>query len=160
MTTASLTVQSATRSASPAAPGTARADTHTLAGEHHLLMRDVERRTGPVLALLAARTWPHAELGTLATFLRSAVLRQAADEETLLFPRDVSAPPFAELSADHVQLHRLTTRLEQAYRRPCPPTQLRTLVGELLSALRRHLVAEQAVLATLPDLGTDIRSDE
>lgn len=153
-----MTPTSLTTPAAVDLPEAGVADARTLAGEHALLMRDVERRAEPVLALLATQVWPHAELGTLTAFLRSAVLRQVSDEETLLFPHDASAPPFAELSADHVRLHALTTRLEQAYRQPCARVQLRTLVDELLVALRRHLTAEQAVLAALPDVDSAVPS--
>lgn len=124
----------------------------TLAGEHALLMRDVSRRVTPVLALLDARVWPHAELGTLVTYLRHAVLRRTSDEEVLLYPRDATAPPFAELSADHIQLHVLTTQLESIYAEPCPLDELRVAIDELLATLRRHLLEEQAVLAALPEV--------
>ena len=121
----------------------------TLAGEHARLMRDVARRAAPVLALLDARAWPHDELGTLTTYLRTAVLRQVSDEETHLYPHDASAPPFAELNADHVRLHGLTAQLEQARTEPCSRAQLHALVDELLATLRRHLEDEQAVFAAL-----------
>ena len=124
-------------------------EARTLAGEHARLMRDVARRAAPVLALLGAHAWPHAELGTLTTFLRTAVLRQVSDEEVRLYPHDASAPPFAELSADHVRLHALTAQLEATYADPCPPPQLHALVDELLATLRRHLTEEQDVFAAL-----------
>ena len=156
MAPASHTTSPALRAAEVARPATALAEDHTLAGEHALLMRDVERRAAPVLTLIDVRVWPHAELGTLVKFLRVTVLRRVSDEETLLYPPDASAPPFAELSADHVHLHSLTARLERAYSEPCPPAQLRALADELLSTLRRHLTIEQQVLAALPDADTDI----
>lgn len=134
------------------------ANPHTLAGEHALLWRGVARRAASVTALLDVRVWPHAELGALTTFLRTAVLRQVSDEEVLLYPQDALAPPFAELSTDHVRLHALTARLERARARPCPPVQLRALIGELLTSLRRHLLDEQAVLAALPDADTTVPS--
>lgn len=131
-----------------------RHDAHeavTLAGEHERLMRDVIRRAAPVLALLQARAWPHAELGTLTSVLRASVLRQVSDEEVHLFPHDCSAPPLAELSADHVRLHALTVLLERAHARPCPPAELQALIEELLTTLGRHLGSEQQVLAALPE---------
>jgi Hemerythrin HHE cation binding domain len=128
----------------------------TLAGEHAALMRDLDRRATPVLTLLEQRAWPHAELGTLTTFLRSAMLRQASDEEVLLFPHDASAPPFVELSADHVRLHTLTAQLERVHADPCPPQELHALIDDLLKTLQRHLRDEQAVFAALPDAPTDI----
>lgn len=133
-----------------AAPGGPPLD-GTLAGEHAVLLREVSRRAAPVLALLDTRTWPHAELGTLIGILAGTVLRQVADEEALLFPHDATAPPFAELTADHVRLHTLTAHLKRAYLDPCPPPQLRYLISELLTTLRRHLTDEQAVLAALPE---------
>lgn len=133
-------------------------DGHTLAGEHARLMRDVERRAAPVLALLDARAWPHAELGTLANFLRADVLRQVSDEEVHLYPHDSSAPPFVELSADHARLYGLTARLERAHTWRCLPAQLRALVEELLGTLRRHLANEQEVLAALADAQREVPS--
>lgn len=125
-------------------------DTHTLAGEHARLMRDVIRRAAPVLALLDARAWPHAELGALTIYLRSTVLRQVSDEEVHLYPHDASAPPFAELSADHVRLHRLTAQLEKVHAEPCSGAELRALVDDVLATLHRHLQDEQEVLGALP----------
>jgi hypothetical protein len=130
----------------------------TLAGEHALLMRDVTRRAESVLALLDARAWPHAELGTLTAFLRSVVLRQVSDEEVLLFPHDATAAPFAELCAEHVRLHTLTAQLERVLADPCPPHELRALITDLLGTLHRHLLDEQAVLAALPDAPADVPS--
>lgn len=131
-------------------------DTHTLAGEHFRLMRGATRRAAPVLALLDAPAWPHAELDELAMFLRSAVLRQVSDEEVHLFPHDSSAPPFAELSSDHARLHALTARLEDACAEPCSRAELRALVEELLAVLRRHLAAEERVLAELRTVATEV----
>jgi hypothetical protein len=131
---------------------------HTLAGEHALLWRGVARRAASVTALLDARVWPHAELGGLTTFLRVGVLCQVSDEEVFLYPQDAVAPPFAELSTDHVRLHTLAARLERVHARLCPPVQLRALIGELLTTLRRHLLDEQAVLAALPNADTVVPS--
>lgn len=119
----------------------------TLAGEHARLMRDVERRAAPVLSLLNARVWPHAELGALTSFLRTTLLRQISDEEVHLLPHDASVPPFAGLGTDHIRLRKLTTQLQKAQTGPCSPTELRRLVDELLDTLRRHLADERQVLA-------------
>lgn len=133
-------------------------DPHTLAGEHARLMRDVTRRAAPVLALLDARAWPYAELGTLTTFLRTAVLRQISDEETHLYPHDSTVPPFTELGADHLRVHILIARLEKAYADSCSRAQLHALVVELLATLRRHLTHEEEVLAGLPADETEVPS--
>lgn len=158
MTRASLTAQAGTCATDDAVPAAVLADTHTLAGEHAALLRDVERRAAPVLALLDARTWPHAELGALIGVLRATVLRQVSDEETLLFPSDSSAPPLAELSLDHARLHTLTTRLAAAHAELCSLGELRTIIEELLATLRRHLADEQDVLAALSDAETTVPS--
>ncbi len=147
-----------TRAITPESPESPAVVSHTLAGEHAKLMRDVARRAAPALALLDARAWPHAELRTLTSFLRTAVLRQVSDEEALLYPHDTSAPPFAELSADHVRLHTLTAQLEDARSEPCPSARLRAIIDELLSTLQRHLAEEQRVLAALPDAHSDVPS--
>lgn len=124
-------------------------DRRTLAGEHAVLLRDVGRRVSPVLALADAGRWPAAELDTLVRFLRRAVLRQASDEEVVLYPHR-SAAPFAELSADHVRLHALTDRLEAAVAQPRPLPEVRGLLEELLAVLERHLRDEQEILAAMP----------
>jgi len=121
----------------------------TLDEEHAALLRGVRRRADAVIALLAARTWPHSELATLTGFLRTVLLRQVSDEESLLFPHDATAAPFAELSAAHVRIYELTEALDHAYEHPCPMAQLRRLVEELLTTLRRHLAEERELLMTL-----------
>jgi Hemerythrin HHE cation binding domain len=158
MTRASLTAQTGTYAADAAPSDAVPANPHTLAGEHAMLLRDVVRRTAPLQAVLDARTWPHAELGALINFLRATVLRQASDEETLLFPHDSSAPPLAELSLDHARLHTLTTKLEAAHAEPCSRGELRALIEELLATLRRHLADEEDVLGALPQADTAVPS--
>lgn len=143
---------------STAAAGTGRrspaadieSDTSTLAGEHALLLCDVRRRAASVLALLETRSWPHAEVRTLTGFLRTAVLRQASDEEALLYPNGASAP-FAELTAEHVQLYTLTEQLDQADATPGSVAELREPIDQLLRVLEHHLIQEQALLAALPE---------
>ncbi|MEO6887346.1 MAG: hemerythrin domain-containing protein [Jatrophihabitantaceae bacterium] len=132
-----------------AGPGT-EVDARTLAGEHALLLRDCRRRVAPILTLAAARSWPEAELRGLTGFLRTAVLRQASDEEVLLYPNGAAAP-FAELSTEHVQLYGLIDQLDQLERASCPLTELARLVNQTLTVLEHHLISEQAVLAELPD---------
>jgi hypothetical protein len=81
--------------------------------------------------------------------LRARLLRQVSDEEARLYPHDASAPPFAELSTDHVRLHALTAQLEHFGNEPSEARHLRELVDELLMTLRRHLENEQHILAVL-----------
>ncbi len=130
---------------SPAALSTAP-DSRILAGERTLLVRDVRRRAAPILALVAALSWPAAELRVLTGFLRTAVLRQVWDEEVLLYPND-GATRFAELSAEHVQLYALTDQLDHLEAASCPLSELAQLVNQTLAVLEHHLIAEQAPLA-------------
>lgn len=147
--TASVKARPATPDADPAP--------HGLAAEHTALLRDVLRRTGPVSALLQARIWPDAELRTLVRFLRTFLLRQASDEEALLYRND-SGTAIAELHDGHARLRALTEQLDQAAATPCTQAELRNLVAELLSALRRHLLAEQAALQSLPHAPAQVPS--
>lgn len=132
-------------------------DSLTLIGEHALLLQGVHRRVWPVLALIDAGTWPTAELNTLVGFLRASLLRQASDEEALLFPGG-AATPFAELTAQHARLHGLTERLAQANVTHCPLSELRRMVAELANVLARHLATEQALLAGLAETSHPVPS--
>lgn len=126
----------------------------SLADEHLALLHDVRRRADAAVALIDAHAWPSGELDTLARYLRTSVLRQASDEEFLLYPHGASAP-LAELSGDHVRLHEITGRLECANAKSCSLPGLRAHIEELLTVLERHLAAEQAVLSALPDIPSD-----
>jgi hypothetical protein len=125
-------------------------DSLTLVGEHALLLQGVQRRVSPVLALIDTGTWPRAELHTLVAFLRTSLLRQASDEEALLFPY-AAGTPFAELTVQHARLHTLTERLAHVIVTPCPLPELRNVVAELTTVLSRHVAAEQAILGQLAD---------
>ena len=94
------------------------------------LIRDVERRALPVLALLDRRVWPYAELGTLTTFLRDEVLRRA--------------------SGGHARLLTLTVQLERVHGEPCPSDRARGLIDELSAALREQVHDEKGVPAAAP----------
>ena len=132
-------------------------EARTLTGEHAQLLRAVGRRAAPVLALAEIGVWPTAEVRTLVAYLRTSVLRQASDEEVLLYPNGSSAP-FAELSDDHIRLHTLTEQLDRADTENCPVPELRALVDQLLTVLGRHLINEQAALVALPDTPNDVPS--
>jgi hypothetical protein len=132
-------------------------DSLTLVGEHALLLQGVHRRVWPVLALIDAGTSPTAELHTLVAFLRASLLRQASDEEVLLFPGG-AATPFAELTAQHARLHALTERLAQATVTHCPLPELRRMVSELVNVLARHLATEQALLAGVTEASHPVPS--
>lgn len=99
-------------------------------GEGRALIRDLDRRAFPVLALLERRVWPYDELGTLTAFLRDTVLRPA--------------------TAGYGRLLALTAQLERVRGEPCAPERVRGLVDEVSAALRDQLLDEQRELADLP----------
>lgn len=148
-----MTAITSTKDWSPAT--TLEADRHALAGEHALLLRDLRRRADSVLALIAAQVWPDAELRTLIRFVRTEVLRQASDEEVLLYPSS-AAPPFTELSAEHARLHTLTERLDAAEPATCTLQELGRLVEQLLRVFEHHLLAERAALAIFTDARKEV----
>lgn len=119
-----------------------------LAGEHAMLLRDVRGLADPILAQVDARCWPEPELRALTRYLRTAVLGQATAEEALFYPAGTNAP-FAELSAQHVALHTLTNRLDNADSGSCTLPQLAELVAELAIVFEHHLAAEQNLLEAL-----------
>src|SRR5262249_45118220 len=112
---------------------------------------------------IAGEVGPHAEVRTLIRFVRTDVLRQTTDEEVLLYPNG-AAPPFAEFSAEHARLHALTDRLALADAAACSLVELGRLITRLVQLFEHHLVAEQAALAKLADIGAaapataDVRS--
>ncbi len=70
----------------------------TLAEEHVLLLWQVTESAEKLLTAAERGRWPGAELAALAGYAEAEVLRQASDEEALLFPAvpaqaDSSAPP-------------------------------------------------------------------
>lgn len=145
-----------TTAVSPIDSSAARPDSDpvsaTLSDEHARLLRDLRRRVDPLFALMERHVWPDAELRTLSGFLRAVVLRQASDEEALLFPTGAAAP-LIELAAAHAQLHLLTAQLEQADATTCSLARLKSLVEELFTVLEAHLRDEEVILSALPDTG-------
>src|SRR5262245_28784875 len=57
----------------------------TLAEQHVLLLWQVTARAEELLTAAADGRWPGAELAALAGYAQAEVLRQASDEEALLF---------------------------------------------------------------------------
>ena len=123
------------------ATGTTTSDDEplTLAEEHGLLLRQVAVRAEELLAVTADGGWPARELQALLTYMRVEVLRQAADEERLLFPSYGSS----------AALDRLTEILAAAATDEGPhiPADLAATTRDLLAHLERHLDSEEAVLA-------------
>lgn len=121
----------------------------TLAEEHLLLMGQVTRRAQAVLAQAAAGRWPAREARALLGYLRAEVLRQASDEEWLLFPDHAGVPEFTRLARDHARLHAAVEALAQAAPGEGQPglARLAVLTRDLLAMLGQHLHAEEALLA-------------
>jgi hypothetical protein len=134
-----------------APPPGARAPTdgpRTLVGEHELLLRQVTLRAEAVLAALPRR-WPRTELAALVGYLRAEVLRQAADEEWLLFPAGPVDAGFARLGDDHLQLRRRVDLLAGAAAGGPDWTaeRLAATVRDLIAQLKRHLTMEESLVA-------------
>lgn len=119
-----------------------------LASEHALLLRQVTARAEAVLAVAAAGRWPAAELEALVGYLRAEILRQATDEEILLFPARGASPGLARLARGHVRLRAGIETLERAAGEAGEsPVKIASATRELLRQLERHLAEEDAVLA-------------
>ena len=122
-----------------------------LAEEHTMLLREVRARTGGLLAAIADGRWPAAELDALAGYARAEVLRQASEEERLLFP-GVPAPEAGGLARDHVRLRSaadLLTRTADG-EQPMSAEQVAAAARDFAAGLERHLRAEQGLLAPRP----------
>jgi iron-sulfur cluster repair protein YtfE (RIC family) len=121
----------------------------TLSEEHGLLLRQVAVRAEELLAVTAEGGWPARELQALLTYMRVEVLRQAADEERLLFPSYTPSAALDRLGRDHTILHLMTEMLATAATGEGPhiPAELAATTRDLLAHLERHLSSEEAVLA-------------
>lgn len=131
-----------------AAAATAGRPPVTLADEHALLLSQVAIRAGDALAAIAVGRWPGTELRALLSYVDAEVLRQAAEEERLLFP-GWAPGDITLLARDHARLRSAAEALESlaAGERPASSAQLATAIRDLLSQLERHLRAEETVLA-------------
>ena len=120
----------------------------TLAEEHMLLLWQVTARAEELLTATAHGRWPAAELTALAGYAQAEVLRQASDEETLLFPA-VPAQTVAGLARDHVRLRSAAELLARAAagEQPMSPAQVAAAVRDFVAQLERHLRIEEGLLA-------------
>jgi hypothetical protein len=121
----------------------------TLAEEHALLLWQVTARTEDLLTAVADGRWPAAELAALAGYARAEVLRQASDEEALLFPA-ASAREVAGLARDHARLRSAADSLARAAagEQPMSLAQVATAARDFAAQLERHLRAEDKLLAS------------
>lgn len=121
----------------------------TLAEEHVLLLWQVTARAEELLAAAARGRWPDAELAALAGYVQAEVLRQASDEEAVLFPA-APAREAAGLARDHARLRSAAELLARAAagEQPMSLGQVATAARDFTAQLERHLRAEEALLAS------------
>ena len=121
----------------------------TLAEEHVLLLRQVTTRVEELLTAAARGRWPGAELAALAGDVQAEVLRQASDEEAVLFPA-APAREAARLARDHARLRSAAELLARAAagEQPMSPGQVATAARDFVARLERHLRAEEALLVS------------
>jgi uncharacterized protein (DUF2249 family) len=119
----------------------------TLAEEHVLLLGQVAARTEELLTAVAHGRWPAAELAALAGYARAEVLRQASDEEMLLFPA-APARKAAGLARDHARLRSAADVLARAAagEQPMSAGQVAIAAQDFAAQLERHLRAEEDLL--------------
>ena len=120
----------------------------TLAEEHVLLLWQVRARAEELLTAVANGRWPAAELAALAGYARAEVLRQASDEEALLFAA-ASAAEAHGLARDHVRLRSAADLLTRAAtgQQPMSAEQAAAAVRGFVAQLERHMGAEEKLLA-------------
>lgn len=121
----------------------------TLTEEHALLLREVRARAGELMTAVSQGRWPATELAALAGYARTEVLRQASDEETLLF----AAAPARDadgLARDHARLRAAADLLTRAAagEQPMSPAQAAAAARDFVTQLERHLRAEQSLMAS------------
>jgi hypothetical protein len=121
----------------------------TLAEEHVLVLWQVTTSAEKLLTAAEHGRWPGAELTALAGYARAEVLRQASDEEALLFPT-VPAQAAAGLARDHVRLRAAAELLTRAAvgEQPMAPAQLVAVVRDFVTQLGHHLRIEETLLAS------------
>jgi uncharacterized protein (DUF2249 family) len=120
----------------------------TLAEEHVLLLWQVTARADELLTAAADGRWPGAELAALAGYAQAEVLRQASDEEALLFPA-APARDAAGLARDHARLRSAAEALARAAagEQPMSARQAAIAARDFAAQLERHLRAEEELLA-------------
>ena len=120
----------------------------TLDGEHAVLLGQVAARATEVLAAAARGRWPRAELEALLGYARAEVLRQASEEEMLLFPAGASAAA-ARLARDHARLRACTETLARSAsgEQALSLGELAAATRDFVCQLERHLRTEEDLLA-------------
>ena len=121
----------------------------TLADEHVLLLWQVTARAEELVTAAASGQWPAAELASLAGYTHAEVLRQASDEEVLLFPAN-SSPVTARLARDHARLRAGAELLARAAagEQLLSPGQLAVATRDFVDQLEYHMSAEEMLLGS------------
>jgi len=121
----------------------------TLAEEHVLLLSQVTARAEELVTAAAHGRWPVAELAALAGYAQAEVLRQASDEETLLFPA-APAQDASGLARDHARLRSAADLLARAAagKQRMSPGQVASAARDFATQLGRHLRAEETLLTS------------
>lgn len=83
----------------------------TLVVEHALLLEQVAIRAEDVLTSAVGNRWPTQELRRLLGYIRAEVMRQAGDDQMLLFTSRGTSAALARLSRDHARLPDATEML-------------------------------------------------
>jgi uncharacterized protein (DUF2249 family) len=123
----------------------------TLSEEHALLLQQISARCEDLLTAADAGRWPGRELASLLGYLRWELLRQAADEQWLLFPAIRRAADLSELYRGHARLQALVDRLAQlADDGEGGRAELAVLVRDIPADLEDHLAAEERLLGAAP----------
>lgn len=127
----------------------------TLAEEHALLLWQVSARAEELLAATEDGSWPGAELAALAGYVQAEVLRQASDEEALLFTA-VPAQRVARLARDHARLRSAADMLSRAAsgEQSMSLGQITVAGRDFVAQLQRHLRTEEKLLASRGVPGT------
>ncbi|MGH3246711.1 MAG: hemerythrin domain-containing protein [Trebonia sp.] len=129
--------------------GTMTGPASTLADEHVCLLCEVTARADELLTATVHDRWPAAELAALAAYVQAEVLRQASDEESLLFPA-VHSREVKGLARDHARLRAAAELLARAAagEQPMSPARLAAVVRDFIVQFTRHLRQEEALLAS------------
>ena len=120
----------------------------TLPEEHRLLLWQVNARAEELLTATSQGRWPAAELEALASYAQAEVLRQASDEEALVFPVTL-AHEASGLARDHARLRAAAELLGRAAagKQPLSLAQVATAARDFVTQLTRHVQAEETLLA-------------
>lgn len=139
------------------AEGSLTTRTPDLAQEHRQLLRQATVRARELMAAMQASRWPAAELEALLDYLRAEIIRQAVEEEILLFPACGDESGLGRLARDHARFRAGVEALELAARDGGgSAAALATTIRDLLRQLEAHLAVEETVLGACSGRGRGV----